>query len=130
MDAKSTATQYPKPWAETKVYGRERSDLELVRETANFATHDIEIVSSFRRLRVLEISCAPLKGRYPLLFNFSLLEKLFICGCSIKWDLGMLSGTPLLKELRIEQPNCIGLTGDISGLKVLRATLESVTNEL
>lgn len=39
----------------------------------------------------------------------------------------MLSGTPLLKELRIEQPNCIGLTGDISGLKVLRATLERVT---
>ena len=102
-------------------------DLILVRETANFATHGIEMVSSFRRLRVLEISCAPLNGRYHLLFNFSLLEHLSICGCSIKWDLGMLSGTPLLKELIIDQPNCIGLTGDISGLRVLRETLERVT---
>jgi len=113
-------------WEQKYMDGRD-PDLELVRETANFATHDIEIVSSFRKLRVLEISCAPLNGRYPLLFNFSLLEKLFICGCSIKWDLGMLSGTPLLKELRIEQPNRIGLTGNISGLKVLKATLERVT---
>ena len=72
-------------------------------ETANCPTHDIEIISNFRRLRILEIDDAPLNGRYPFLFNFPLLQKLTIYYApKLKWDLDVLVGLPLLEELCCE----------------------------
>ena len=88
---------------------------------------DLEIVSNFSKLRILKIAMnAPLSGRYPFLFNsFPLLEKLIITGCnSLTWDLEMLAGFPVLREL-----DCINnwfVTGNISSLRVLKNTLERV----
>ena len=97
-------------------------------------THDIELLANFRKLRRLEI-CYALNGRYPFLFNsFPLLQKLSITsdtsfGSGLKWDLGMLAGLPLLKEL-----DCDGYLitdrssiGNIRSLRVLKDTLEKVT---
>ena len=65
--------------------------------------HDIEIISIFRTLRVLQIEKnSHLNGRYPVLFNFSLLQSLDINSSYLKWDLEMLTGLPLLKELFFE----------------------------
>ncbi len=62
--------------------------------------HDIDIISRFSKLRSLEIINPPLNGRYPALFNFPLLQKLRMIRCyQPKWDLAMLAGLPLLKEL-------------------------------
>jgi hypothetical protein len=74
---------------------------ERTAATANWTAHDIEIISNFRKLRILEISRAGLNGRYPFLFNsFPLLQILDIQHCNdLKWDLGMLAAFPLLKEL-------------------------------
>jgi len=97
-------------------------DEEWAASTAGFTTHDIGVLSNFRNLRSLKIdtakydayseSSAPLSGRYPFLFNFSLLMKLSIgppddaergvglfCPCSIRWDLEDLRGLRFLKEL-------------------------------
>jgi hypothetical protein len=75
----------------------------------NQRTHDIEIISNFSKLRDLTIfRSAPLNGRYPVLFNFPLLQKLKIAsGLSggLKWDLEMLAGLPLLKELECNGNN-------------------------
>eukprot|EP00985_Skeletonema_marinoi_P012206 scaffold5851_cov115-Skeletonema_marinoi.AAC.1 len=47
--------------------------------TADYTTHDIEIVSIFRNLRSLQIDYqAPLNGTYPFLFNFPLLQNLYV----------------------------------------------------
>jgi hypothetical protein len=95
-------------------------------ETANWPTHDIEIISNFSKLRELYIG-APLNGRYPFIFNsFPLLEKLTIQYSDyIKWDLDMLAGMPLLKELDCRSNYC--LNGNINSLRVLKDTLEKVT---
>ncbi len=96
--------------------------------TADETSHDIEIISNFRTLRILEIYNASLNGRYPFLFNFPLLQKLDIHGCYyLKWDLEMLAGLPLLKELFCS--NNFDLTGNINDLGALRDTLERVEIE-
>ena len=99
---------------------------EHAARTANLPTHDIEIISNFSKLRILKISSiAELNGRYPFLFSsFPLLEILSIhCKC-IKWDLGMLAGFPLLKELDSWYNH--RLISNINSLRVLKDTLELV----
>ncbi len=102
-------------------------DEEWAIETADWTTHDIEIISNFSKLCILEITAKPsLNGRYPFLFNsFPLLQKLNI-SYSIKWDLEMLAGFPLLKELDCRWNNVL-LTGNIGSLRVLKNTLEKVS---
>jgi hypothetical protein len=103
----------------------EDPDEEWAARYANQTSYDIEIISNFSKLRELELYNAGLNGRYPVLFNFPLLQKLTIQHCDyLKLDLGMLAGLPLLKEL-----DCINndhLSGNISGLRVLKNTLEKV----
>jgi hypothetical protein len=99
---------------------------ELAATTADYTAHDIRIISNFSKLRVLEISYACLNGRYPFLFSsFPLLQKLSIKHCyNLNWDLEMLAGFPLLKDLA-----CLcnyGLTGNIGSLRVLKDALEEV----
>ena len=96
---------------------------------ANRPRHDIGIISNFSKLRILKIHfrfCAGLNGRYPFLFNsFPLLQKLSIYSIEyLKFDLEMLAGFPLLKELDCRRNR--GLTGDIKSLRVLKNTLERV----
>jgi hypothetical protein len=98
----------------------------------HWITHDIEIISNFSKLRVLKLWHADLNGRYPFLFSsFPLLQKLSIGRCNyLKWDLEMLAGFPLLKELdcyNIDDNECV--TGNINSLRVLKDTLESVRIE-
>ena len=85
--------------------------------------HDINIISNFSKLRSLRLVCgADLNGRYPVLFDFPLLQKLNISACSLKWDLEMLRGLPLLKELF-----CYGvphMTGDIKSFRMLKDNIE------
>jgi hypothetical protein len=91
--------------------------------TANWTTYDI--ISNFTRLRILTIEDAPLNGRYPFLFNFPLLQSLNVSDCSyLKWDLEMLAGLPLLKELNCDINR--GLTGNINSLRLLKDTLTTV----
>jgi hypothetical protein len=99
----------------------------------DYSTHDIEIISNFRKLRILDINLAPLNGTYPVLFNFPLLEKLSIQHCfRLKVDLEMLAGgLPMLKELTcngIIEPDISKSTaaGNISSLRVLKETLEKL----
>ncbi len=102
----------------------EDPDEEEAARTADSTTYDIEIVSTFSKLRILEIH-APLNGRYPFLFHsFPLLQKLNISAFNHKWDLEMLAGLPLLKELYCWNNKC--LTGNINSLRVLKGTLEQV----
>eukprot|EP00985_Skeletonema_marinoi_P017195 scaffold9363_cov75-Skeletonema_marinoi.AAC.2 len=95
-------------------------------KTANFITYDINFISRFRRLRSLELFFPPLNGRYAALFDFPLLHKLSIeyVHC-LKWDLEILAGLPLLKELFCTSNE--SLTGNIDSLRVLKDTLEKVT---
>ncbi len=103
----------------------EDPDEEWAAQTADRTTHDIGIISAFRKLCILGISNAGLNGRYPALFNFPLLQK-FSIGCSLmKWDLEMLAGLPSLKELNCEDNQ--NLTGNINSLRLLKDTLEKVT---
>ena len=107
----------------------EDPDEELAAATAHYTAHDIEIISNFSKLSELAISYAPLNGRYPFLFNsFPLLQKLSIehCEC-LKWDLEMLAGFPLLKELECHYNR--GVTGNLSSLRVLKDTLEKLKIE-
>jgi len=90
----------------------------------NPTTHDIEILSRFRKLRILEMYHAPLNGRYPFLFNFPLLQQLKINCYYLKWNLEMLAGLPLLKELFCHDNNFV--TGNINSLRVLKDTLAVV----
>jgi hypothetical protein len=111
--------------------GRIRMKSLLLTLTADYRAHDIEIISNFSKLRILEIrTFVFLNGRYPFLFNsFPLLEKLSIENCHVlKWDLDMLAGMPLLKELTCKGGNYF-MTGNISSLRVLKNTLERVTIE-
>jgi hypothetical protein len=104
----------------------EDPDEGRIAETANWPTHDIGIISNFSKLRELTIWYdAPFNGRYPVLFNFPLLQKLTTRDCHhLKFDLEMLSGFPLLKEL--DCWHSYGLTGNIISLRVLKDTLEKV----
>ena len=114
---------------EQKYNEGEDPDERRAAATDNWTTHDIETISNFNinKLRILEIDTyAPLNGRYPFLFNsFPLIEKLSIEHKTfLKWDLEMLAGMPLLKELDCkDNPR---LTGNISSLRVLKNTLEKV----
>jgi len=102
----------------------EDPDEEQAAETANRTTHDIGIISNFSKLRDLTID-ATLNGRYPVIFNFPLLQKLWISCSQLKWDLEMLVGLPLLKELGCWENYC--MTGNINSLRVLKDTLEKVS---
>jgi hypothetical protein len=105
----------------------EDPDEDYAARSAHLATHDIGIISNFSKLRILKISdIAGLNGRYPFLFNsFPLLQKLSIIDCPyVKWDLHMLSGMPLLKELECYYSD--GVSGNINSLRVLKGTLETV----
>ena len=94
----------------------------------DYTSHDIGIRSNFSKLRILrleEISSKPLNGRYSVFFNFPCLQKLTISSCrSLKWDLEMLAGLPMLKELDCWANN--RMTGNISSLRVLKGTVEKV----
>ena len=112
----------------------EDPDEERAAVTANYITHDINVISSFRNLLVLHINTmlrweiheAPLNGRYPVLFDFPLLRELSVTTSDyLKFDLGMVSaGCPSLKELNVIFTD--NLTGDLSSLRVLKDTLEKV----
>ena len=95
-------------------------------------THDLGIISNFSKLHILDINAyipfhPALNGRYPFLFSsFPLLQKLSFQYCEhLKWDLEMLAGMPLLKELDCSYNRC--LTGSIKSLGVLKDTLVKVT---
>jgi len=91
----------------------------------NHITHDIDIISRFRKLRILDFFKAPLTGRYPVLFNFPLLQELSISYCqNLKFDLDMLRGFPLLEVLDFSSNQ--HLTGNISSLSPLKSTLKSL----
>ena len=91
-----------------------------------WATCDIGLISNFSKLRILKFHNVPLNGKFPVFFNFPLLEKLSIIQCpNLKWDLEMLAGLPSLKELKCVNNNH-QLTGNIKSLRVLRDTLEDV----
>jgi hypothetical protein len=109
----------------------EDPDEERAAEYADdhWITHDIEIISNFSKLRVLKLWHADLNGRYPFLFSsFPLLQKLSIGRCNyLKWDLEMLAGFPLLKELEcynMDDNECV--TGNINSLRAIKDTLEKV----
>jgi hypothetical protein len=99
---------------------------EEAARTAHRTTHDIEIISNFSKLRILDIHHTGMNGRYPVLFNsFPLLQNLRIEQCEhLKWDLDMLAGFPLLKALYCSF-SC--LTGNINSLRVLKYSLEKVS---
>ena len=93
---------------------------------ASPARHEnVDIISKFSKLRILEIdSDANLNGRYPVFFKFPLLQKLRIRQTNVKWDLKMLVGLPVLKELKCCHNDF--LRGDIISLRMLKDTLENV----
>jgi hypothetical protein len=109
----------------------EDPDEHRAADTANWIAYDIGIISNFRKLRILELYNKQwnnhyLNGRYPVLFNFPLLQKLTITRVYyLKWDLEMLAGLPMLKEFACHYNHC--LTGNISSLRVLKDTLEKVS---
>ena len=95
---------------------------------ADWITHDFEMISNFGKLLTLHVENATgLNGSYPFLFSsFPLLQKLTIRGCDfLTWDLEMLVGFPLLRELKCNGHN-EHLTGNINKLRVLKDTLEKV----
>eukprot|EP00984_Skeletonema_dohrnii_P037380 scaffold39397_cov233-Skeletonema_dohrnii-CCMP3373.AAC.2 len=106
----------------------EDPDERRARDHANETSHDITIISSFTKLRVLHFENAPLNGRYPVLFNFPLLRELSVSSSHLlKFDLGMLSaGCPSLKSLKMSGNPHLNLTGNLRSLRVLRDTLEEV----
>ena len=106
----------------------EDPDEERAAETAGWTTHDIQMISKFTQLRHLKIYDATMIGRYPVLFNFPLLQLLQISYCSdLKCDLDMLTGLPSLRELYISTNGYDKhLTGDIRSLRKLKNTLEKV----
>ena len=89
--------------------------------------HDTNIISSFRKLRTLNIDpFAHLNGKYPCHFNVPCLRQLQIDRAMyLKWDLDMLPGLLVLEELCVQDhPE---LRGDVIFLKVLKDTLRSVS---
>jgi hypothetical protein len=111
----------------------EDPDEEYAARTFDHTPHDIEIISNFQKLHTLTIKdnmssiSSLLNGSYPFLFDsFPLLQKLRIQNCKyLKWDLGMLSAFPLLKELYVSGND--RLTGNIRCLIVLEDTLETLS---
>ncbi len=113
----------------------EDPDEELTRHTAKRITRDINVISNFTQLRSLNIDEAPLNGRYPVFFGFKYLQKLSIKTCEhLKFDLEMLSGTPMLKELDLfgytytswVQNGNSHQTGNLKALRMLKDTLEKL----
>ena len=104
----------------------EDPDEDLAARTAGDTAHDIGIISNFTKLRELKIHWSvPLNGRYPCFFNFPHLQILNIRICkTIKFDLEVLAGLPVLKELRCAYTD--HLTGNLNNLRVLKNTLEKV----
>ncbi len=104
----------------------EDPDERVVALAVHYTPLDIEIISHFNKLRILEIDAAPLNGAYPFLFSsFPMLQKLTISGCyCLKWDLEMLAELSMLKELDCEHN--YRLTGNINSLRVLKDSLEKV----
>ena len=102
----------------------EDPDEERAAETTNYISHDINVISNFRKLRLLHIETCNLNGRYHVLFGFQFLQKFSTSECSyLKWDLEML-GFPSLKELAtFRNPQ---LTGNLNSLRVLKDNLEKV----
>jgi hypothetical protein len=93
-------------------------------KTSNYISHDIGIISNFRKLRYLKLG-GGLNGRYPFLFNFPLLQYLNMHCCgSLKWDLDMLVGLPSLEELHCSYGH--HLSGNIRSLSVLKRTLKVI----
>lgn len=88
---------------------------------------NINVISNFTKLRSLTIEpLVSLDGRYPCLFNFPLLERLDMTRVLyMKWELGMLSGFPSLKELHVRCSPF--LRGSVGTLRALKNTLEQVT---
>ena len=75
--------------------------------------------------RVLKLIAAPLNGRYSALFNFPLLQELYIAQCEhLKVDLDTLGRLPLLKKLSLVDH--LNLTGDLNSLRSLKNTLEEI----
>ncbi len=109
----------------------EDPDEELAARTVTLTVRGIKIISNFSKLKILEICESGLdpswNGRYPVFFNsFPLLQTLCIHNCKyLKWDLEMLAGMPLLKQL--DSINNDRLTGNIRSLRVLKNTLEKIT---
>ena len=87
---------------------------------------DINIISNFTRLRSLQINApTSLNGLYPALFNFTNLQYLSMShNHYLKWDLGMLSGFPLLRELDVYMN--LFLRGSVRSLRVLKNSLARV----
>ena len=84
----------------------EDPDEFTARLTADYTAHDIDIISRVSKLRILTIWQVPLNGRYPVLFNFPLLQKLSIWDChDLKWDLELLAGMPVLKIWNVTAMN-------------------------
>ena len=103
-------------------------DEEEAAQTADWTTHDVEIIFGCRKLQIFEIDIC-LNGIYPGFFsNFPCLLKLTLVNTCIKLDLGMLDELPLLKELFCNFDANLGhcVTGNIDSLRVLKETLERV----
>jgi hypothetical protein len=110
--------------------GHKYNDGEDPDEEYVFADHttcDIGIISNFSKLRILEIGAKyHLGGTYHFFRNsFPCLQQLTLDQTLyLNWDLEILSGMPLLKELVCTKN--FGLTGNINSLRVLKETLEKV----
>eukprot|EP00984_Skeletonema_dohrnii_P034654 scaffold33624_cov191-Skeletonema_dohrnii-CCMP3373.AAC.3 len=131
MRAMSSALPHLQQLSISNIHGRHKysdggdPDERRARYSASYATHDINIISNFRKLCSLEIRGAHLSGRYPVLFTFPLLTKLSIKKCIyLKFDLEMLVGIPLVKELQLIDN--VHLTGNLVSLRVLKDTLEKL----
>ena len=93
-----------------------------------YPTYDVGLVSTFRNLRVLELKTDGLmRGRYPCLFDFPMLEtfKIEQVYSKVLWDFSMLTGFPQLKELDVSIDYQI--EDDISNLRILKNTLQQVS---
>ncbi len=87
---------------------------------------DIELLSRFTNLQELFLYRTKLNGIYPTLFNFRNLQTLEIADCyGLKWDLGMLSESPLKKLCCMNHgPQ---MTGDLKSLRLFKDTLSSLS---
>jgi hypothetical protein len=120
LDDRRRTTQYKFNDGEDR---DERRAAETSNWTRKYNTHDIDIISNFTKLRFLNIQEAHLNGRYPVLFNFPLLQKLSIMDCRyLKWDLEVLDGLPMLRYLYCYRNQ--SMSGSLNSLRVLKDTLE------